>query len=179
MEEKMDELIEAINSGSGNSVIDYILIIVPILISIFALVVSVQTTRKQNKLQNDEFCFQLFERRLQTYDALKSIISRTVTNGKVSNSDLSDFISEKKDVPFLFGTDVCEIYEKIYHTMANIHTLGIQIDHNIKLQRQTDNHERLCDNEADRWDELFALTDELYMNVKKYISFAEYKIEKD
>jgi hypothetical protein len=37
----------------------------------------------------------------------------------------------------------------------------------------------MCENEADSWDELFTLTDELYTNVKKYISFAEYKIEKD
>ena len=175
----MEDIVKAIEKLSEKNIVDYLLIIIPILISIFALIVSIQTTRKQNKLQNDVFCFELFERRLHTYDALKRIICRAIEHGEVTRIDLNEFLIEKKDVPFLFGDDICEIYNSIYTTMVKLRTLEAKIEHNITHESQIGNHSDLCEDEEKKWWLLTDQTNELAEKIKKYISFAEYKIEKD
>ena len=67
MEEKMDELIEAINSGSGNSFIDYLLIILPIVLSFVAICISISVAKKQNDIA-------MFELRYQGYITLNNIL---------------------------------------------------------------------------------------------------------
>ena len=52
----MEELVKAIEKLAEKDLIDYLLVIVPILVSIVAIFISIATAKKQNKIA-------LFERR--------------------------------------------------------------------------------------------------------------------
>ena len=52
----MDKVVKAIEKLAEKDIIDYLLVIVPIAISIVAIIISITTSKKQNKIS-------LFERR--------------------------------------------------------------------------------------------------------------------
>ena len=62
----MEELVKAIEKISEKSIIDYLLIIVPIAISLVAIFVSIVTARRQNKIA-------MFELRYKALSTIKRI----------------------------------------------------------------------------------------------------------
>lgn len=68
MEQKMDALVNAVESLSTKSAIDYLMVIVPIVISLVAIVISVCAARKQNKIA-------LFEKRYEALTWIQSMLS--------------------------------------------------------------------------------------------------------
>lgn len=63
----MEELIKAVETLSQNTIFDYLIVIVPILLSIVAIVISIYTIHKQNKIA-------LFEMRYKALTQLKAIL---------------------------------------------------------------------------------------------------------
>lgn len=77
MEEKMDELIEAINSVSRNTFIDYLLIILPIVLSFVAICISISVAKKQNQIA-------LLEKRAEAISLLNQIL---IFSNQIKNID--------------------------------------------------------------------------------------------
>lgn len=140
---------------------------------------NIKIARQQGKMQNDAFCFQLYEKRMAIYDSVDKILCRIVQNGKVDTKDVFDYNHARKDVEFLFGSDICESYDSILETILRLHVLGTYIEENIRCKRTTEDHRQMCEEEAQKWKLLSEQNKELSEKIKKYISFAEYMIEKD
>ena len=68
MEETLKEIVKAIEKLSEKDIIDYLLVIVPILVSIVAIFISIATARKQNKIA-------LFERRYNCFFQIKTVLA--------------------------------------------------------------------------------------------------------
>ena len=64
----MDEVVKAIEKLAKKDIIDYLLVIVPIAISVVAVVISIATAKKQNKIS-------LFERRYSCLFQIKMILN--------------------------------------------------------------------------------------------------------
>ena len=77
----MDDLVKAIEKLAEKDIVDYLLVIVPIVVSIVAIYISIATARKQNKIA-------LFERRYNCLFQIKTILNFSDTikedaNGKI------------------------------------------------------------------------------------------------
>ena len=79
----------------------------------------------------------------------------------------------------MFDSDICESYDTIFKTIQRIHILEIYIEENINSKTKTDDHSQMCEEAKEKWLLLMHQTEEMSEKIKKYISFAEYKIEKD
>lgn len=63
----MNELVKAIENLSNKTIVDYLLIVIPIIISVIAIIISLNSTNKQNKIA-------LFEIRYAIFKDLKQIL---------------------------------------------------------------------------------------------------------
>lgn len=68
----MEELVKAIEKLAEKDLIDYLLVIVPILVSIVAIFISIATAKKQNKIA-------LFERRYNCLFQIKTVLAFSKT----------------------------------------------------------------------------------------------------
>lgn len=109
----MDNLVQAVEALAKKGILDYLLIIVPIIISFLAIIISVCTARKQNKIA-------LFEKR---YEALSQI--RTMLSFSESIADLEDMTLTFCLFDGYFGTDLYDksLDEKIVQSIARIEVL--------------------------------------------------------
>ena len=155
---------------------------ITILFSALNVVIAVCTlrvTKQQTKMQNDSFCYQLFEKRMTIYESIDKVLGHIFQRGKVDTNDIIDFNYARKDVKFLFDSDICESYDTILKTIQRIHILEIYIEEDINSKTKTDDHSQMCEGAKEKWLLLMHQTEEMSEKIKKYISFAEYKIEKD
>ena len=67
----MEDIIKAIEKISQKNIVDYLLIIVPIIISLAAIIISVSTARRQNKIA-------MFERRYTALATIKKVLNFNV-----------------------------------------------------------------------------------------------------
>ena len=57
----MNELVKAIENLSNKTIVDYLLIVIPIIISVIAIIISLNSTNKQNKIALFEIRFAIFK----------------------------------------------------------------------------------------------------------------------
>jgi len=62
-----DDIVEAIKSINNKSIVDYFIIIIPIVVSIVAIIISINTSKKQNKIA-------IFEKRYECLYQMKNVI---------------------------------------------------------------------------------------------------------
>ena len=74
----MEEVVKAIEKLAEKSIIDYLVIIVPMILSVVAIGISIATAKKQNKIA-------LFERRYACLFQIKTILGFTSTIREVSD----------------------------------------------------------------------------------------------
>lgn len=144
--------------------------------SIFTTVFSIlniRIVRQQKKLQNDSFCFQLFERRLEVYTSLKTIISSILADGAVPRGAYADYLQKSREVDFLFGSETTSLCEDIRETIAKLHRVEALCNSPSK-KGQMDSD--LVDEETKLLDELSNESKQLHDMVLNYISFSNYKI---
>ena len=68
----MDDRVKAIEKLADKDIVDYLLVIVPIVVSIVAIYISIATARKQNKIA-------LFERRYNCLFQIKTVLAFSKT----------------------------------------------------------------------------------------------------
>ncbi len=154
--------------------------IIPLLITtIFSFIniilfrLNYKILKQQQKLQNDAFCFQLFDRRLDIYSSIKEIISRVIANNSVSRIDIDDFLKKRRDVDFLFGKDVSDHCKSIYNTLTLLHRDETKMN---SPASNASNWSNLVDEETRLLEQLSDEGVQLSNLILKYISFSKYKI---
>ena len=153
--------------------------IIPLIIttvfSILTVILTVQNIKimkHQEKLQNDAFCFQLFDRRLNVYIDIKKIIANIIADYDVSQKVIPEFLQKTRDVEFLFGKDVQCVCNKLYKTICELHTKQVVLNsERNKGKVDTD----LSNSELELMDKISESSKELSILVKNYISFENYK----
>ena len=142
------------------------------IVTIVFSVLNYRIVKQQRELQNDSFCFQLFDRRLNVYTSIKEIISDVIMNDSVPSKELTAFLQKERDVEYLFGKDVSDCCLAIYNILVKLH--GIETISNSpskKGQVAAD----LADEETRLLEELSNKGQQLHDLVVNYISFSEYK----
>lgn len=153
---------------------------ITILFSALNVVIAVCTlrvTKQQTKMQNDSFCYQLFEKRMTIYESIDRIICRVGQNGSVNNQDTQDYIVAGKDVEFMFGSDVIQISDAIYETLCELCCISTLIRDHMEGNNNVPNHKENCNRWAHLMEKLSAQKTELKNCMKNYISFESYRIE--
>jgi hypothetical protein len=145
-------------------------------LNIVLAVCTLRVTRQQTKIQNDNFCYQLYEKRMSLYESIDRIIVKVAQNGSAVNHDIQEYIVAKKDVEFLFGKDVVQISEEIYKTLCELCSISTLIRDHIDGKSHIPNHKENCDRQHCLMDQLFSQKQKLKECIKQYISFESYRI---
>lgn len=139
--------------------------------------VNAKTAQLQLKLQNDAFCFQLFERRMAVYTAMQTVLSKVVADGAVSKDTLGDFLQSTRDAKFLFGDEVAKERRELYRAMVELKEVGQKIERNIKTAGVSNDHEELCNRDAALMTQIHDAMLQLEEVFAPYISFKGYRLE--
>ena len=139
--------------------------------------VNAKTAQLQLKLQNDAFCFQLFERRMAVYTAMQTVLSKVVADGAVSKETLGDFLQRTRDAKFLFGDEVVTKRRELYRAMVDLQEVGRKIESNINKPGVSKGHEELCNRDAALMTQIQEAILELEEVFAPYISFKGYLLE--
>lgn len=139
--------------------------------------VNAKTAQLQLKLQNDAFCFQLFERRMAVYTAMQTVLSKVVADGAVSKDTLGDFLQSTRDAKFLFGDEVAKERRELYRAMVELKEVGQKIERNIKTAGVSNDHEELCNRDAALMTQIHDAMLQLEEVFAPYISFKGYLLE--
>lgn len=156
-------------------------LVITTIIAIANLIIAVSNrNNSQNlyKMQNDMFCFQLYSKRFATYESIKEVLSNIISKGDANNDDIFLFLSKTKEVKLLFGDDIVHICEAIHRTIVQLHVVNERIDHNATMNITGENHNKLCDKDAELLNNLTDLSSAFDEKIKEYISFDKYKVSK-
>ena len=149
------------------------------ILNVIVAICNLAVMRRQNEMQNDGFCFQLFERRHEIYEDIQKVLSAVIIEGKVTMKDFRNFGLAIKDVKFLFGEDLFNVCDETQTTLNKLQVVGFKIQSNIESRKSDPNHEALCTQE----NELFSILLEQKNRISEisvcYISFANYKVCKN
>ena len=140
-------------------------------------VTNQKLAENQLKLQNDSFCYQLYDRRMGIYTSIQKVIKTIMQDGTVSVELLSEYLSCTKDVRFLFGEDIADKVDQLYKLMVELHTTGAEVDNNIKMQRASPSHSKLCEREGELLKLITNAGKHLGDVFSPYISFKNYRID--
>lgn len=170
--------------GLSNWIINNLNWIVPVLITaIFSVLnirlaaVNQKLSENQLQLQNDSFCYQLYDRRMEVYTSIQNVIATIVQEGTVSIELLQEYLKCTRDVSFLFGDDITDKVERLYRVITELRTVSTKVNHNIEMQHTATNHNELCERECELLTQIsdagLHLKDDFY----PYISFKNYHID--
>ena len=146
-------------------------------INIILAVCNLKIIKNQNKMQNDAFCFQLYEKRMAIYESIDHIIVRVGQNGRVENKDTQDYIVAAKDIEFMFGADVIQVSNAIYNTLNELCRLTTLIEGHREGINQNPDHKENCDRQYALKQQLSTQKKQLKECMKRYISFEAYRVQ--
>lgn len=164
----MNELIIAIQNLANKTWFDYFMAFAPLVLSIIAIYISIDSTRQQNKIA-------LLDKRLEIYTHLKICISNVIAEGKVTTQNANAFIMKARDVKFLFGAEVEELCDEIYKSMMELRCVGVKVEAGINGSKNVGNHMENCDNESMLLEKMFEYSKLLEDAFSPYISFKKVK----
>ena len=152
-------------------------LLITILFSALNMIVAIcnyRITKHQNKMQNDSFCFQLFEKRQSIFDRLNQILCLAIAKGKVTNEMMLEFKISTKDAKFFFGDDFFVVWQEACKLLDEYKVISYKVENDTL----NPNHSDLCDKEAEMLVKLVEQQKLLTNVAQKYISFSAYKIDK-
>ena len=158
---------------------------VPTMITAFFAILNVimagrnlKIAKNQTKMQNDSFCYELFEQRWNVYNSIDSVFASIGNKGKVDSVDIRNFKIATEKVEFLFETDFVTACEETLNVLCELRAVGSKVEYNIRTSRPDPKHKQLCEHES----ELHLLLDKKKKKIanvaKKYIAFSNYKLAK-
>ena len=156
-------------------------LIITILFSVLNVIVAksnLKIANQQSKMQNDGFCFQLYERRWGVYESIDKILCFVGREAKVCDEDIAKFHYASHNARFLFDQDMADFCEKTRDLLIELRTVGKKVAWNINHQSNDLNHADWCDKEAELISSIAGQQQQLKDIVEKYISFSEYKVKK-
>ena len=144
------------------------------MLNIIVAICNLKITKRQNKMQNDSFCFQLFEKRHTIYDRINQILCMAIAKGKVTNEMMTEFRISTKDAKFFFGDEFWAIWIESCRLLEEYKVVSYKVENDTLNPK----HEELCDRETELLAKLVEQQKHLSDVAQKYISFSEYKIKK-
>lgn len=156
-------------------------LIITILFSVLNVIVAksnLKIAKQQSKMQNDGFCFQLYERRWGVYESIDKILCSVGREAKVCDEDIAKFHYASHNARFLFDQDMADFCEKTRDLLIELRTVGKKVEWNINHQSDDSNPANLCEKEAELISIISSQQQQLKDIVEKYISFSEYKVKK-
>ena len=159
--------------------------LVPLVITIIFSIINwiiarrnLKIAENQTKMQNDSFCYELFEQRWNIYNSIDSVFVSIGNKGKVDSDDIRNFKIATEKVEFLFGTDFVAACAETLNVLCELRAVGSKAEYNIRTLRPDPNHKQLCERE----EKLHLLLDKKKKKIanvaKKYIAFSNYKLAK-
>lgn len=155
-------------------------LIITLLFSVVNAIIAIcniHITKKQMKMQNDNFCFQLYEKRFDIYSIMNEVLLSVGSDGRITDINRAKFRDAANDAIFMFDKDVIEFCDETKKLLSELRTVGNKVKYNNENNISDERHFELCDRE----DELITKISEkrklLSKIMKKYISFAKYKIK--
>lgn len=102
----------------------YVQVFSTLAIALMAIVIGVLQWRTAQQ----RAAFELFELRMASFDAIRSVISEVVRSGSVKNETSTDFVRARDKVDFLFGIEVGKYLDGIYTAMLEHHVAETQME---------------------------------------------------
>lgn len=174
----MEDIVKAIEHLAEKTWVDYALVVVPILISLLAVVISIATARKQSKMQNNSFSLELYEKRWEVYESIDKILCSVGRDAKICDADISKFDYASHHARFLFGKDMLDFCEETREILSQLETVGKKVEYNISHPSDGKKHAELCDKEKELRSIITNKQKQLKGIVENYILFSEYKVQK-
>ena len=150
-------------------------LIITILFSLLNIIVAIgnlKIVKHQKQMQNDEFCFQLFEKRWEVYTALNEVFEKIGSTGKATQDNIIQFKAQLQPARFLFGADMIGACEAALQLIIELATVGKQVQYNIDHGKNNPNHDALCDRECELLIQMSKHQERLADIASRYISFA-------
>jgi hypothetical protein len=110
-----------------------------------------EISQSQADIALDKLKFDLFERRMNTYDAIREVIGEIVRTGVVTNQSSDAFIRAIDKVEFLFGAEVKSYLDNLYRIILQHHAVGATIESLPDPQRN-----RAIDAQGERFEKISA-----------------------
>lgn len=158
--------------------------ILPLLITVVFSIINIVMARKnsdmvknQIKLQNDAFCYDLLEKRMEIYLSVKETLSKVSRDGDISFDDVAEFMKTHQKACFLFGYDIDKKLESIGLLLIELRELSRKIGREIQTQDESSEYNEICDRHGELIIELSNTFSNLKDDFEPYISFKNYKIE--
>lgn len=146
-------------------------------LNIVVAMCNLKIANHQKKMQNDTFCFQLFEKRWEVYTALNKVFEEIGSTGEATQDNIIQFKTQLQPARFLFGADMIGACEVALQQIIELATVGKQVQHNIDHGKNYSNHDSLCDREYELLIQMSQHQKLLADIALRYISFADYKTD--
>ena len=138
---------------------------------------NIHIIKKQMKIQNDSFCFQLYEKRFAVYSVMNEVLLSVGTDGRITDINRSKFRDASNDAIFMFDQDMIEFCYETKKLLSELRTIGMKVEYNNENKIRNEEHFKLCDREDELITKISEKREHLSKIMKKYISFAKYKIK--
>ena len=139
---------------------------------------NLKFAKQQTKMQNDGFCFQLLDRRLEVYKQIDVILCSVMQSGSVKKDDVMAMNAAKQNVKFLFGKDMLDACTEARDLLSKLEVVGKKVEFSINHPSSPDKHSELCDMESELIGKVANQMQVLSNIAANYSSFAEYKMKK-
>lgn len=119
----LGQLTDAVRNLTGKTIIDYLLVVIPIVISVAAIVISIQGTRQQNRIA-------LFDKRFSAYLYMQKcvVFDRLLENAAESNDAYQAYCSAFGKEHSMFGLNAVIEYRPIEERLMQSYLLFSFID---------------------------------------------------
>jgi hypothetical protein len=87
-----------------------------------------EIAQSQADVALDKLKFDLFERRINTYDAIREVIGEIVRHGVVTNQSTHAFLRAIDKVEFLFGPEIKIYLDGLYKALLHHHAIGATLE---------------------------------------------------
>jgi hypothetical protein len=74
-----------------------------------------QTAHEQRNIEQQRVVMDLFERRMEIFDALNFVITNVIAHNRTTDMDIADFVKAQCRVDFLFGPEVKEYISVLFN----------------------------------------------------------------
>lgn len=147
-----------------------------------------QCTKKQKEIQNDSFCYQLFDKRLNVYYSIQEILGKLISSPDNAELLWQPFLQKTRDVPFLFGKDIQDKCNEIYNDIVDLQAnndeskpISIQLKcaekpNSVEYEKLKTQHTRLVEEKRILLKRIINYNASLQKIFQPYISFAKYQI---
>jgi|SRR5262249_20961530 len=119
----------------------------------------------QAEIASERLKFDLFERRMRTYDAIREVITEIVQHDVVTNELINAYVRATDKVEFLFGPEIKDYLDDLYKTLLQHHATGATLESLPDLQRS-----KAIDAQAQRFEKISSFYTEFSKRLKPYVS---------